>query len=519
MVALAATEGISIDHRLLAAASKLDSEALAVAVAEAVEANVLTVDDRSRFRFRHGLQRDAIDEALLPAERTELHRRLAVALTADAHLAATGPGYGAVELAGHWWEANEWSEALHSSIAAADAMAAVLAKSEAYAYYERAVSACERLDEEQGRGAIDWVGLLLKTADAAYLTGLTQRVVELVTLALENIDTTVDPRRAAIAFTMLGRNAWSTGDDEAAFLAFRRATDLLPSDPPSVELAAVVAEEARGSHARVAHGRGERRCHDAIDLARACGDRVAEGHAFARSVVASPSAATTTTGWRIRQGLVIAEEVNNLDAINRAYTNLSHVLLLACRLEEAARIIVDSAAAHERFVGARLQDAGGNAVEALIRLGRWDEADDVLSRMDARGTGVCVFGPHAVGAMVDLRRGRFAMAAQRLEWADDLSSGVFAPRRRAGSSTCCRRSSRSRRVALPTRRWRSNTPSRPGPAPTTTRTDRRCRVRRARSRRRVRVGPFPRPARRHRQVPASGRGPRRAVRTTRGRVG
>jgi len=52
-----------------------------------------------------------------------------------------------------------------------------------------------------------------------------------------------------------------------------------------------------------------------------------------------------------------------------------------------------------------------------------DDADDVLSRMDARGTGVCVFGPHAAGAMVDLRRGRFAGAAQRLEWADELSSG------------------------------------------------------------------------------------------------
>jgi DNA-binding CsgD family transcriptional regulator/tetratricopeptide (TPR) repeat protein/nucleoside-triphosphatase THEP1 len=424
VVALAATAGISIDHRLLAAASNLESGDLGTAIAEAVELNVLAVDGRSRFRFRHALQREAIYETLLPADRTNLHRRLALALSANPQLAATGPGYAAVELADHWWEADEWSEALFASMAAADAMASMLALAEAYAHYERAVSACEHLTDADGRDAVDWVGLLLKAADAAYLTGMTQRVVELITLVLERVGPTSDPRRAAVALTMLGRNAWSVGDDEGAFLAFRRAAELLPTDPPSPELAAVVAEEARGLMLVSRTAEAERRCHDAIAIAIAVGDRVSEGHALSTLGCCIAERGDYDDGLaRIREALAIAEQMNNADQISRAYTNLTHVLLLTCRLEEAAQSIFDSTATDERIIGARLSDAGGNAVEALIRLGRWDQADDVLSRMDARGTGVCIFGPHGVGAMVDIRRGRFASAAQRIEWADELSSG------------------------------------------------------------------------------------------------
>ena len=101
-----ATAGGSIDHRLLAASSDLDVAALDAAIAEAVDVNVLAVDDRSRFRFRHTLQSDAVDDALLPNERARLHRKLAVALTATPELGAVGPGHAAVELTGHWWGAR-----------------------------------------------------------------------------------------------------------------------------------------------------------------------------------------------------------------------------------------------------------------------------------------------------------------------------------------------------------------------------------------------------------------------------
>jgi pentatricopeptide repeat protein len=425
VAAVVATAGGAIDHRLLAAASDLDDELLRVAIAEATELRVLTVDGRSRFRLRHALLHAAVDDALLPTERARLHHQLAVALSTHPELGATGPGHAAVELAGHWWEAGVWSEALHTSIRAADAMAALLAMPEAYAHYERAVSACERLPDETGRRAIDYVDLLLKTADAAYLTGTPQRAVELVNTALAGIDTASDPRRAAIGFTMLGRNAWANSDAEGSFDALRRATELLPADPPSVELARAVAEEAR-SLLLIAHdNEAEVRSRDALAIARAVGARAEESHALTTLGACVAEHGDPETGIAlIRDALAIAEDLGRPDGLDLAYRILTHVLMQAGRLDEAAQVVFDGIALDERLVGVRLNGAGGNSAEALIRRGRWDEADDLLGRMDERGIGSCVFGPQAVRAMLATRRGRLDEAVVRLDAADELSAGL-----------------------------------------------------------------------------------------------
>jgi pentatricopeptide repeat protein len=425
LAAVVAVAGGSIDHRLLDAASDLDPELLTAAITETVELHVLTAEDRSRFRFRHALQRDAVDDAILPTERARLHHRLASALTANPELAASGPGYAAVELAEHWWEAAVWPHALTTSIRAADAMAALLAMPEAYAHYERAVSAYDQLPDNEGRRAVDYVDLLLKTADAAYMTGVPQRAVELVHIALANIDTAVDPRRAAAGYAMLGRNAWAIGDADSSFEALQRAAELLPSDPPSVELARVVAEEARNL-LLIAHDcEAEARSRDALAIARAVGARAEESHALTTlgACIAEhgdPDAGITL----IREALAIAEDLGRPDGLDLAYKILTHVLMQAGRLDEAAQVVFDGIALDERLVGVRLNGAGGNSAEALIRRGRWDEADDLLGRMDERGIGSCVFGPQALRAMLAMRRGRLDEAVVRLDTADELSAGL-----------------------------------------------------------------------------------------------
>ncbi len=425
VAAVVAAAGGSIDHRLLAAACDLDTEPLRDAIAEAVDLHVLTVDERSRFRFRHALQRDAVDDALLPTERARLHHRLAVALTTNPELRAAGPGYAEIELAGHWWQANEWSNALHASITAADAMAALLAMPEAYAHYERAISACERLPDETGRRAIDYVDLILKTSEAAYLTGAPQRSFELVKLALDSIDAVSDPRRAAAGLTMLGRTAWAIGDAEGAFDAYRRAAELLPVEPPSVELAAVMAGEAR-SLLLIAHDHeAEARSRDAVAVARAVGARAVESHALTTLGACVAEHGDPDAGIAlVREAVEIAEELGRPDSLDLGYKILTHVLMQAGRLDEAAQVVFDGIARDERLVGVRLNGAGGNSAESLIRRGRWDEADDLLGLMDERGVTDCVFGPQALRAVLAIRRGRLDEADVRLDDADELSAGL-----------------------------------------------------------------------------------------------
>ncbi|HWS46551.1 MAG TPA: AAA family ATPase, partial [Acidimicrobiia bacterium] len=362
VAAVVAAAGGSIGHRLLADTAELDAGALDEAIAEAVDLHVLIVDDRSRFRFRHALQCDAVAASLLPTERARLHHKLAVALTAGPDLRATGPGHAAVELAEHWWEAGDWAEALPASIAAADAMVALLAMHEAYAHYERALSAYARLPRADAGTAVVYVDLLLKAADAAFLTGAPQRSVELVNLALAEIDETSDPRRTALCFTALGRNAWSNLDPDGAFAAFRRAALLLPSDTPSVELAAVVAEEARSLMLLARSTESEARCLEAITIARAAGARAEESHALCTLGVCLAERGDYDNGIaRMRESLVIAEELGEPYYLNRVYTNLTAVLISAGRLDEAAGIVFQGVAQGERLVGIRLNGAGRNS--------------------------------------------------------------------------------------------------------------------------------------------------------------
>jgi DNA-binding CsgD family transcriptional regulator/tetratricopeptide (TPR) repeat protein len=127
----------------------------------------------------------------------------------------------------------------------------------------------------------------------------------------------------------------------------------------------------------------------------------------------------------VRESLAIAEELGNPDQLYRAYNNLAHVLGSAGRLEEAAGLVFEGDSTNDKFIGIRLGAAGQNSAESLIRLGRLDEADDLLQRI-TRGSGNCVFGPFAVRAMIAIRRGLLDDATALLVTAEEISGGLDA---------------------------------------------------------------------------------------------
>ena len=256
---------------------------------------------------------------------------------------------------------------------------------------------------------------------------------------------------------MLGRNCWSIGDGDAAFAAFRQASEALAGEPPSVELAAVTAEEARSllliAHDSEAAGRSR----DAIAIARAVGARAEEGHALTTLGAAVADLGDPDGGIElIREALTIAEELGRPDVLDLAYKILTHVLMNANRLEEAADVVFQGIALDEGLVGVRLNGAGQNSAEALIRLGRWTDADDLLDRMDEHGVSNCLFGPFGVprcspcGAANTPRppTGSTRRPKCRPDWR---------PSRYAAGSTSCAPTRRSRRADRPTRTRRSST--------------------------------------------------------------
>jgi len=424
LVGLAATAGTIVAHDLLVASGALDADSLHAALAEALDKGILVVDSsQSGYRFRHALLREAVYLALLPGERVALHRQLATALTAETSLGTSGPGHRAAELAAHWWGAGAWAEALEASTVAAEAAIAVWAFPEALAHLERALSVLDRLPAGSvGTGPTDRLRLLERAGDVAYLAGAAERSVELAREAIDRAGDAGDASTVARFYALLGRNAWAVGDSDAALDAYRRAAAFLPADAPSVELARLLAEEGRGLMLLSRYRDAALRCDEAVAMARAVGARAEEGHALNTLGCCYGSLGRYDEGIALlRQALTIAEELGSPEDLNRAYGNLSHVLGESGQLEQAAAMVFDSAAVGEELWGVRLNGAAGNSVDALIMLGRYDDATALLAQIRNPALGVCAPAPYLLPTAIAIRRGRFAEAAQLLATADDLT--------------------------------------------------------------------------------------------------
>jgi DNA-binding CsgD family transcriptional regulator len=416
-----AVAGMAAEHRLLAVvADGFDTDGLDAALAEAVDNQVVLVDEsRTGYRFRHALLREAVDASLLPGERVRLHHRLAEAVAADASLVPGESGQRAATLAGHWWEAGDWAASYAASVEAAAAATSLWAFPEAFVHFERALAALERMPADARPETADRLRLLDEVADVAYLVGAGTRSVELAQAAIDATDASLDAAGLARRYALLGRNAWGTGDSDAAFDNYRKAVELMPADPPSAELARVMAEEARGIMLMARYRESERRCLDAIAVARAVGARAEEGHALYTLGCCRGSIGYDDEGIAlIREALAIAEEVGSPDDLNRAYMGLSNFLVESGQLEEGAALVFDSAAMGEALWGVRLNGAAGNSADALIRLGRYDDAAALLAQTGDRGVGTCITQPLLLQTTLAIRRGLFDEAHRSLTVAD-----------------------------------------------------------------------------------------------------
>jgi DNA-binding CsgD family transcriptional regulator/tetratricopeptide (TPR) repeat protein len=420
---LAVTAGDTVDHRLLVAAAGLEAEALERALTEAVGRQILVVDAGSTsYHFRHALLREALYGALLPGERSRLHRQVALALASHSELQPSGPGHAAMELAGHWWAAGEWPASLPASLNAVNAAMAVMAFPEALRHMEHALSAWELVPDALSRTGIDHLQLLERASDVAYLGGAGQRSVDLAQAAIDGYEAAGDASGTARSYILLSRHAWAVGDFQTAVHACRKAAALLPADQPSVDLARMICEEAKGLMLVSRYHDAEARSRAAIDVARVMGARAEEGNALNTLGVCRASLGFPDEGIAmVRQSLVIAEELASPDDLNRAYNNLSALLSQWGRLEEAVTLVM-GAIESEKF-GGTTPNAALNVSDSLFRLGRWDEAKNMLDRaVDV--VGVCGNSAVLARAPIALRQGHFDEAARLLDEADRMTAAL-----------------------------------------------------------------------------------------------
>ncbi|WP_407317358.1 AAA family ATPase [Isoptericola halotolerans] len=363
---LVAAAGARATHDVLEAVlGEEELTAAEPAAREAVDALVL-VADPDGYRFRHALMREAIDDELLPTERRRLHTAYAEALAARP---ATVPRLA--EIADHWLRARVLDRALSSAVRAALVAGYDAATSTSVALGERALDLWDVVPDAEAVTGTTHHELLLRVADAQKDATRLDRALALARQSYAEWPAD-DPGGRAGTLGVVALHTLRTGDPSGLAL-LNEAIASAPDD--AATLAPLLRMQARTAMIGGRHEEAIRTADAGIEAARAVDDSAS--HAALLNARALASIATGDLG--AIESLEESRRVAGDDwsGLSRYFANASDTRLKLGRFAEARRI------AQEGADRARARGAGrvsfamleGNVTEALIGLGRWDEAD------------------------------------------------------------------------------------------------------------------------------------------------
>jgi DNA-binding CsgD family transcriptional regulator/tetratricopeptide (TPR) repeat protein len=362
---------------------RLDPE-LAAGLAEAIEHGFVVERHRPgppaatepMLDVRHELVARAIAMDLLPRERPRHHAALAAA-------AADRP---AIALR-HWLACHEPSAARAAALQAAAEAEAVDAPEAALEHLELALELTDATEAVEGpvtlalargSGRDDTRELLARSAEAANAAGDPARAAAFAEAAVDGLDERADPLGLGLRLERLAHYRWAAGDHDGAVRALRHAIRLVP--PRSlVERARVLAALAQIRMLDGMFRESIRLARQALAIARSAD---AEGLGEAAHALTTLGVAE---GWgddpdlavaHLREARGLAEAAGRLDEVFRVYANLTTILDLHGRREEAVEVAMDGIAA-ARTVGQEAVYGNflrGNAADSLFALGRWEEA-------------------------------------------------------------------------------------------------------------------------------------------------
>jgi DNA-binding NarL/FixJ family response regulator len=427
LLRLAAVAGVGVDHGLLAAAGGLRVDVLLAAARELAE-NQLLVADRSGegYAFRHALTREAVYDDLLPGERQQLHGALARALTDEPALGPPAVWAVAEAVAEHWFAAGELERALAAAVAAANTAVQVLAATAALGHYERALALWDRVADPETLAGIERPVLLERAAEAASGAGEHDDAIGYVDAAIGELERT--PGAAVQIGLLCERKTWYLGWagrwGESLECALRAAA-LVPPEPPTLARARVLAalclaltfeeryEDASGAAAAL------------LEVARRSGARRQEGQAHVTLGTCLLMTGTDAEAAidEIEQALAIGREIGDAGAVALWSANRVDALIRLGRLDEAVATALDAVDMSVRS-GALRNEVGlnlMNGAEALFLAGRWDESENVLARLPVqRVGGVVELCGLAITALLQASRGRHEAAAAAIATAGSL---------------------------------------------------------------------------------------------------
>jgi DNA-binding CsgD family transcriptional regulator/tetratricopeptide (TPR) repeat protein len=427
ILGVAAVAGRTVEVDRLADVTGADEAAIEGPIREALAAQIMA-PDASRgidaYRFRHALLAEAVYDDLLPTERRRLHAAYARSIGASAVPPGAEGASQLVALAHHSTAAHEPVRALDAWVRAARAAAAAHAFGEAGRAYERAIDLWDVVPADDRPPDTDAADLHHAAALAAMMSGRNDRAVDLAQAAVDQLDPEGDPERWAAANERLARASWVYGSMDDALRTLETTATVLREaeadrEGPMAMQARVMASIAGTHMLRGAHPEAIRAANEAIDLSRSTGSRLSEAHALNTLGTSSALLGDCAGGIaNLRAAFALTRELNDVDDMGRSYANLSSVLNICGAMEESLAVALDGVA-WARSVGAAGgygRFLAGNAIDAAIELGRWDEADRLIDEHQVGDPlGVNRLGMINVVGPFHARRGRFEEARRLLD--------------------------------------------------------------------------------------------------------
>ena len=429
----AAAGGRRVDDALLAAVLERSDRDIAAALRQAIGQGILVdaegaADGVGGYVFRHALLQEVVYAELFTGERRRLHAAFARSLAGRGEVG--GVPVSPAELAFHWDAAGEAADAVPALVDAGRAAERVFAFTDARRHYERALELWDRAPGAEALARVDAIWVMQRAAESAVLTGAYERAIELGRRAIAALEggPQPDPVRAGMLHDRLRWYLWEAGDRAAAAAAVGEALRLIPADPPSGPRARALAQAAGLRLFSGDHEGASELADQALVTARAAGAASEEALSlgilgWARAVLGDVDGGIET----FREGLQLAERLGGVEGIALAYTNFSALLDRVGRTEEALAAAMDGFAVARRLGVARTYGGTllGHAAKALIDLGRWAEAGEILDEgFDLDPVGRPAIWMRINRARLDTGQGRLDDAATHLRQARQIDDAL-----------------------------------------------------------------------------------------------
>ncbi|WP_346098482.1 helix-turn-helix transcriptional regulator [Streptomyces olivaceiscleroticus] len=397
VIRTAAEGGSTVEHDLLAAVAGLPEDDLIEALRVAVGSNTLVpTSDGTGYRFRHALVREAVQDDLLPGERTRLNRRYAEALEADPGLVRAEAC--AARLASYWYHARDAAKALPAVLTASVTARRRHAYAEQLRLLDRALELWDEVPKDVRRSvrpvdyaeaypatgcdddALRYLDLLAEIAVAARLSGDRERAYTVTKRALRALAGEQDPLREAWFLTQRSRLAESTGRGDG-WEDLSAAQQLVRGLPPSPVHAAVLAQVAAWGALHDPGPDSFTAAERAVELARLVGEEEVELNARLTLYGLQVSSGDVDGGLAgFRAALDRALERGFSAVVARGFTNLPSHLEAVGRSQEAVVATERGLAMTDHF---GMKDSRswvyGNRAESLLSLGRWAESAEAAA--------------------------------------------------------------------------------------------------------------------------------------------